>query len=250
MRTDYIEIFQKYMGSGLLMLLFLAALIYLFFEEKRKPVRILLIYLPVLVLLVYFNPLFYKVFYEVAGSEIYFRMLWLLPIVPVLAYTGVSIYDRVSEKAKLPLLALLICVFMVSGRLVYLNPLFSKAENQYHVPDYVVHICDVIEVEGREVMAVFPQEFLLYVRQYSPIVCMPYGRDGIIYQGNPFYNLMESDAIEAEVLAEYAKQARCHYIILSEDKEITGNLLQYDYEVFDRIDGYVIYRDTTIYIGL
>lgn len=250
MRTDYIEIFQKYMGSGLLMILFLAALVYLFFAEKRKRIRILFIYFPVMVLLVYFNPLFYKVFYEVAGSEIYFRMLWLLPIVPVLAYTGVSIYDRVSEKAKIPLLVLLICMFMLCGRLVYLNPLFGKAENQYHVPDYVVHICDAIEVEGREVMAVFPQEFLLYVRQYSPVVCMPYGRDGIIYQGNQFYNLMESDIIETEVLVAYAKQARCHYIILSEDKELTGSLLDYDYEVFDRIDGYVIYRDTTIYIGL
>ena len=72
-------------------------------------------------------------------------------------------------------------VLMISGKLVYSSPLFSRAENTYHIPQVVVDICDAIEVEGREVMAAFPDEFLLYVRQYSPVICMPYGRESLEY---------------------------------------------------------------------
>ncbi|MBQ7934322.1 MAG: hypothetical protein IJ327_06020 [Lachnospiraceae bacterium] len=230
--------------------LFLAAVVYLFFQEKRKPLRLLFVYMPVVMLVLYFNPLFFSVFERIVGAEIYFRILWLLPITWVLAYTAVSLYQKVKEQWKLPLLLLMLLMVPMCGRCVYSSPLFSAAENVYHVPDYVVEICDDIKVEGREVMAVFPREFLLYVRQYSPLVCMPYGRDAIIYQGNPFYKLMESEQIEAGQLAEFAKAAQCHYIILDEDKEVIGNLLDYDYEEFNRISGYVIYRDTTIYIGL
>lgn len=250
MRADYLEIFQKYMGTGLLVVLSLAAVIYLFFQEKNKCRRVLFIYLPVILLVLYFNPLFFAIFERLVGSEIYFRLLWLLPVTWVLAYTGVCLYQRTKEQWKLPVLLGMLLLVSISGRFVYSNPLFSVAENPYHVPDYVVEICDDIKVEGREVMAVFPREFLLYVRQYSPLVCMPYGRDAIIYQGNSFYQLMESEQIEARQLAEYAKGAGCHYIILDEDKEILGSLLDYHYEEFNRISGYVIYRDTTIYIGL
>lgn len=238
------------MGGGLLVVLFLAAVIYLFFREKRKNVRVLFIYLPVILLLLYFNPLFFGLFERIVGSEIYFRLLWLLPITWVLAYTAVSLYQSLKEKWKLPALMGLLLLIPICGRLVYTNPLFSMAENPYHVPDYVVEICDDIKVEGREVMAVFPREFLLYVRQYSPLVCMPYGRDALIYQSNSFYQLMESERIDARELAGYAKAAKCHYIILAEEKELVGSLLDYDYEEFNRISGYVIYRDTTIYIGL
>ena len=42
----------------------------------------------------------------------------------------------------------------------------------------------------------------------------------------------------------------CHYVILSSEKEIQGNLLDYDYTLFDTIGGYNVYLDTTIYIGL
>lgn len=238
------------MGNGLLVILFLMAAMYLFFREKRKYLRVLFIYMPVIMLALYFNPWFFGLFEKMVGSEIYFRLLWLLPITWVLAYTAVLFYQRLKEQWKLPALLVLLLVVPLCGRLVYSSPLFSVAENPYHVPDYVAEICDDIKVEGREVMAVFPREFLLYVRQYSPLVCMPYGRDAMIYYGNSFYELMESEQIEAQQLAEYARAAGCHYIILDEEKELIGSLLDYNYEEFNRISGYVIYRDTTIYIGL
>ncbi len=247
------EIIQKYMGTGLMVIWFLLALIYLFIYEKRKPFRILLIYTPVIVLLFFFNPLFFKLFYSVVGDEIYFRLCWLLPVTVVIAYAIVLICDSLKGKIRWCFAITAMVVMMLSGKLVYSSQLYSKAENIYHVPQAVVDICDAIEIEGREVMAAFPNELLLYVRQYSPVVCMPYGREVLMGRDNDYNELnqvMMSEEIEVEKLATLAKQYMCHYIVIPEDRILLGDMEAYDYQVFGRMHGYTIYKDTTMNFSL
>ncbi len=239
------DIFQKFAGSGFILILFVLAFIYLFIFEKRKPRRIMLVYVPAIVLLIFFNPLFFKFFYSLVGEEIYFRIIWLLPVTIVLGYTVVHIAERLQGKKRLFFCLVSVVLLMISGKLVYSSPLYSVAENQYHVPDEVVEICDAIKVEGREVMAAFPEEFLLYVRQYSADVCMPYGRDSLGYY-DEFNGLMNQDEIDAEKLSVLAKERSCHYVIIHEDKVLNGDMADYDYEVFGKVRGYVIYRDNTM----
>ena len=144
-------------------------------------------------------------------------------------------------------------IIMLSGSFIYQNPFFHKAENTYHIPQIVVEICDSIEVEGREVMAVFPSEMVQYVRQYNPRICMPYGREILIERWN-FYNelylLMEASVISVERLSELCKGYGCHYVILHESKSLDGDMSDYSYDFFDHLGGYDIYVDTTIYRGL
>ena len=241
-----IEIFQKYMGTGLMLIWFLLALVYLFFRERRKHMRILFIYTPAIVLLLFFNPLFYKLFYAAVGDEIYFRLCWLLPVTIVVGYAAVLLYDSLQEPKRTSFILIAVLLLAFSGRLVYSSPLYSKAENSYHVPQAVVDICDAIEIEGREVMAVFPEELLLYVRQYSPVVCMPYGRDVILGNYHELHRTLLAAEIDVETLAAQAKKYACHYVILKEDTPLTGDMTDYDYEVFGKMHGYVIYRDPTM----
>lgn len=244
MWTDVIGIFQKYMGTGLIVIWFLASVLYLFLCEKRKDRRILFVYVPVILLLLYFNPLFAGLFCSLLGSEIYFRICWLLPVIVVIAYTAVCIWERLKGKKQLLFGVAAAALIAVSGKLVYDNPLYSRAENIYHVPDSVVQLCDAIVVPGREVMAVFPRELLLYVRQYSPYVCMPYGREGYGTEDNAFYIAMEREVIDLEELAPFVRDRGCHYVILREEKEILGEPSEYGWELFGGTDGYVIYRNT------
>lgn len=246
MWTDVIKIFQKYMGTGFVMLWFMAALIYLLVNEKDKSKRIILVYVPAVMLALYFNPLFASAFCRVVGSEIYFRICWLMPVIVVIAYAAVCICSRLKGRKQLLFAAAVLALTALSGKLVYSNPLYSRAENMYHVPDSVVHICDAIVVPGREVMAVFPSELLLYVRQYSPLVCMPYGRDGLMGYYNELYDSMERAAIDLEELVPLARQEQCHYIILQEEKGILGDPREFGWELFGQTDGYTIYRDTAV----
>ena len=244
------EIFQKYMGTGLIVVLFLAAVIYLLLNETRKPVRILFVYVPIVILLIYFNPLFFRFFYGVVGEEIYFRICWLLPIAVVIAYAVVSICERLDGYRRICFVLVSVAMVMVSGKLVYSSPLYSVAENRYHVPQKVVDICDAIKIDGREVMAAFPDEFLLYVRQYSPFVCMPYGREAIQGVYNELRSVIMSEEIDVEHLSELAKASACHYVIFPKDRILVGEMEDYEYELFDTMHGYLIYKDTTMNFNL
>ena len=249
MWNDVVVLFREYMGTGLIVVWYLLSLIYLFVKEKRKPFRVLFLYVPVILLLLYFNPLFAQIVYGVAGSEIYYRILWLLPFTVVIAYTCVQIYGELRGFKKGLWAMTAAMLLMVSGKFIYDNPYFHEAENLYHVPGSVVNICDAIEVPGREVMAVFPIELVQYVRQYSPVVCMPYGREIMVERWNNFnelYDAMEAEKADLAWLAPLAKEASCHYIILRKDKEVIGQVEDYDWVYFGETQDYIIYRDIDI----
>jgi len=245
-----IETFQNYSGSGWIISWFVVSLVYLWFRERDKNKRILLIYVPAIILLLFFNPLFYAVFSESTEEAIYFRFFWLLPVTVVIGYAIVKIADRFRGWKKIVCGMMAVLLIVLSGRSVYTNPLFSRAENEYHVPWEVVEICDMIELEGREVMAAFPPEFILYVRQYSAVTCMPYGRTAIMGYYDEFFELMRKEDIIVEKLAELAKQKSCHYVILSEDKNLLGDMEEFDYEIFAQVGEYIVYKDVTMDFNL
>ena len=249
MWNDVINLFREYMGTGLIVIWFLASLLYLFLMEKRKPMRIMFVYVPVILLLLFFNPLFSRLVYGVVGNEIYYRILWLLPIAVVIAYAAIDVWGRLEGVRKRIFIVAAAGLLMLSGSLIYSNPFFKRAENVYHVPQCVVDICDAIEVKGREVKGVFPAELLQYVRQYSPVVCMPYGREILVstwIHHSELYDVMEAEEIDVDRLVPLARQNGCVYIILPEEKPLKGNLEQFDFALFDRMHGYTIYKDSTV----
>ncbi len=246
---EALKLFQEYMGTGLIMIWFLVSLLYLWLTEKRKHIRVMFLYVPLVLLLVFFNPLVAKVVSSMADGEIYYRILWLLPVTPVIAFGTVSFCGKLSGRKKYVGITAAVVIFMVSGGLIYRNPFFQRAENAYHVPQSVVDICDAIEVPGREVMAAFPGELLQYVRQYSNVVCMPYGRDIVVSKWtvqNDLYDVMEREVIDTLELTTRARGENCAYVILSEDKELVGRMEDQQFEEFARMDGYVIYKDSTV----
>ena len=240
------ETFYKYRGSGTILIWYLAAVLFLFFREKRRPVRILFLYVPAAVLLLFFNPLFARLFERFLGQEIYFRMWWMVPMTPTLAYSAVCLCLWGKERG-LRIACAAVVLILISGTLVYRNPLFSRAENIHHVPWEVVEICDRIKVDGREVRAAFPEEFLTYVRQYSSMVCMPYGRDAILYSWiDDLYQELLKKEIDVERVAMLAKERGCHYVIFSEEKILSGRMEDYGYLFFGKVGEYLIYMDTTM----
>lgn len=241
------DTFREYMGTGLITIWFVLAVIYLFLCEKRKEIRVMFVYMPVILLILFFNPLFANLVYSFIGEEIYYRLLWLLPVTPVIAYAVSDIYGKLRGKKRLLFAAAAAVLIMVSGSFIYADVNFRRAENIYHVPDSVVEICDAIEIEGREVTAVFPAELIQYVRQYSGTVCMPYGREQTVERWNIYnslYNIMESKCPDAEELAAEARAQGCIYIVLPEDKKTTGSITDCGFTEYYRTEGYIVYKDS------
>lgn len=242
-----IQFYKNYIGNGFVFYLFLASLLYLVFTEKRKQIRTVLVIAPITIMLLFSFPPF-KVMFDLLGldSETYYRILWLLPMGIIIAYAGVKLFEEYVWVG-----VAVMCVLVIyTGTYVYKNPNITKAENGYHIPQVVINVCDVIlpdeESDKDRVWAVFPSELIHYVRQYSDVICMPYGREALVDRWEfeyPLKGLMEASKIQTEELVESVRNSWCEYVILSVNKKFTEPMENYDFELVETVNGYHIYRD-------
>ena len=244
-----------YSGNGSLTLLFVASLVYLWITEKNKGRKTVLVYTSVAILAIFLMPFLAELVVNTLGEgETYYRMLWALPMGVVIAYAAVKFLCAIKKTwLQAALLCLLAAYIMIGGHLVYKSPQFSKAENVYQVPDAVVNICDAIRVEGREVMAVFPNELIQYVRQYSSFVVMPYGYDILVdrwWLDDELEEEMSKDVSNAETLATMCRERDCPFIVLNQNHLLEGDLENYDYILILQTDGYDVYKDEHAYLGI
>lgn len=283
MWSEIVLMFQNYIGDGLAAGLFLAAFLYLLFTEKDRTKRIILLYTSLVVMVLFFCPLFAAEIFQYLDAETYYRILWLVPMTVVIAYGGVRLttgcltdekvqqreeasacgqpsrHRGVSVRAVLKkglgaAAALCVCAAIVlTGDYVYDNPYFGPAENRFHVPQTVALVCDAIIVEGREVRAVFPNEMLPYVRQYTNNIRMPYGREMEVSRwafGNELYDAMNEEILDGEKLAAAAAGQGCHYIIVHETRQGQEELEKNGYHYVETVAGYCIYLQDGAYLGV
>lgn len=254
---EILQVYREYIGTGMIGALFLAAVFYLGFEEKILERKLMLVIVPVILAGLFACPVFAWLVSRYLDEEIYYRFLWLLPVTAVIAYAGVRLVLRFSGAGRIWALLGICGIIMVCGDYVYDNPYFGRAENPYHVPQTVAEVCDRIVVQGREVRAVFPDEMVQYVRQYTPFVCMPYGREMIVERWRIASEMYEVYAlglpdgiVRAKTLAETARKYEVHYIIWDTGRDMTGDLEAYDFVLADIVNGYAIYRDGLANLGI
>lgn len=239
---------KMYSGNCSLTLLFVASLIYLWIVEKNKGRKAILVYVSVSVLALFLFPLLsYLVVNILNEEEIYYRILWALPMGIVIAYAAVKFLTAIKKKWIQAILLLLLAAYiMVGGHLVYKSPQLSRADNFYQVPEAVINICDAIEIPGREIKAVFPPELVQYVRQYSPYVIMPYGYDSMVERWSLMDEMeveMAREVSDANKLTRLGRENGCHYIIINQNHVLEGTMEEGEYSLYLQIDGYDIYVD-------
>ena len=247
---ESVVIFKNYMGFHqykFLAGLYLLALLYLWFAEKDRHRRAILVYAPTLLLAAFFCPLFRKVFVRVLeDSETYYRLLWLLQMSLVTAYGFIKLMGR---HRKIGLL-IMCAAIAAGGDYVYDSINISKAQNAYHLPQEVIDIVDMIEPEEGRIKVLMPGELLQYVRQYSTDIELPYGREMMIERWDYYdamYEAMEkTEVIDTPYFVERARGYPCAYVILRNDRQVKESLTDYGFEVYGQVGIYVIYKDMTL----
>ena len=247
---ESVVIFKNYMGFHqykFLAGLYLLALLYLWFAEKDRHRRAILVYAPTLLLAAFFCPLFRKVFVRVLeDSETYYRLLWLLQMSLVTAYGFIKLMGR---HRKIGLL-IMCAAIAAGGDYVYDSINISKAQNAYHLPQEVIDIVDMIEPEEGRIKVLMPGELLQYVRQYSTDIELPYGREMMIERCDYYdamYEAMEkTEVIDTPYFVELARGYPCAYVILRNDRQVKESLTDYGFEVYGQVGIYVIYKDMTL----
>lgn len=249
--TEILTIFKEYSGAGYLVLLYLLSLIYLWIQEEDSTVRSILIYGSGVLQLLFFIPLFFYG-YEMLDSGTYYRILWLLPMTVLTAYCGVRLAARFPKVG----LGAVVVLIVLGGNYVYSNQYITKAENLYHIPQEIIDVCDMIlPEEGEErIFAVFPDEFIHYVRQYSGEIQMPYGREMLVeawemtWAGarHPLFLLMNEEVIDARELEEMCTEYGCHYLVLEKIQELEGTLDQDTIQLIGETKNYLVYRNENV----
>ncbi|MCD7750705.1 MAG: hypothetical protein LUI10_03035 [Lachnospiraceae bacterium] len=249
--ADTVSVWQTISGSGALSALYLCAVIFLLLTEKIKSRRLLFVYFPLILTAVLLCPVTYRIFSQLLDEEIYYRFYWMLPMTSTLAYSGVRLYELYRGRCRPLVGAAILALFILCGDYVYDSWQFSAAENEYHIPQAVVDICDQIHREGKEVVAVFPSELMQYVRQYDCTICMPYGRDMLyLNMENELYSLMEeTEEPDAGEICRLASESGCAYIVVSWNKKIKGSLQQNGYVYVGTVDAYALYFNEDMLIG-
>ena len=177
---------RLYWSSCWYPLLFVVGLICTLIWGRKRNSRIFIGYTLFLLLTVY-NPLVVK--YMIPRFKFeneYYRFIWIIPVVPAVAYYGVRLVTMFKKKWLRVLLAIAVSVgFMILG-----NPLdgvvtnFAMTENIYKVPNDLRAVCDVIHQnqENDFPRVAFDNGLNSIVRQYDAGIATVISRNASIYR--------------------------------------------------------------------
>ena len=108
-------------------------------------------------------------------------------------------------------------------------------------------------MEGREIRAAFPDELMVYVRQYTDYVFLPYGRETLFDtfgSYNELHSILNEDTIDTKRAVELLRESDTPYLVISSEKKFTESLSYYEFIYVTSYEGYDIYLDNQAYIGL
>ena len=162
--------FQFFFYLGILLVLLL---------EKRREVRVVLGWLPLLFLLVIYNPLFGQVLSRVIPSKSWAylsRLFTFVPLFYVVAHGAVLLLSRLKDGAKFLCVCLLGAVIALSGESVYHQYWMRPAANAEKAQTDAVEMVDLLRSQGENLCVAAPQEVSVYLRQLDANLLTPYGR--------------------------------------------------------------------------
>ncbi len=241
-----------YNNESFLIPLFLIALLFLWMTEKDRKVRVVLLYFVAALGVVFLCPLYAWIGMKI-DADVYYRVLWSLPMGILVCYSVVKLMARFrSIFAKTLIFLMAVLAIMINGYLVYTKSMHVKSSNAYHVPQIVIDVADALKLENYRPIAVLPAELLPFLRQYTADIFTPYGRNILepawTFQ-NELYDAMEGDrdAYDVDEVARCARNHQCAFVVLSSIKQMNGSMEEEGYFLFRFVQGYFIYMDYNYY---
>lgn len=255
MRTIMEEIFslwKNYWGEGYYQYLLLAAVLYLLLKKrKQESTRQSLLYL-FSVLFLFFCPLTAKIIRICIGDDVFWRVLWLLPLVPVICLAAAEfLTDRRSKLSRAVMTLVLIGLIAVCGKSMFQAGRYVLLQNHQKVPTEVTHICDLIVSEAQkdglsEIQVAADDHLASYIRVYDASILMPYGRramGSIDSYDRLLYEQINSDPADYDKIGKLGIHEACNFLIIPDHGEDpTDALGAYGYREIGRVNTYIIFQ--------
>lgn len=250
-KTDFSDTFA---GAWMFPLL-LAGIVVILFLEKDRRKKLLLGVLPLVMLFFYWCPATGMLFMKLLGENVYWRILWLIPLAVVIPYAVCVLINRWNGILRYVGFAAGVAVIVLCGSFVLGSDEFEPATNVYKLPQYVV---DVAELLPDNIHAMVSNRLMPYLRQYNPSITLEYGRNALSYNGvedadTPnmiLYQEAQKSEIDLSVLGPLAREAGCTFLVFSANRTYIGNWEDYGYREYGSTADFVIYADETYEEGM
>lgn len=247
--TWTITIWKMYWGNGWIQyLLAVSGACVLLFGRKRKMGIRLLCY-TFFLLALFFCPISGRVIMKCVGKIVYWRVLWLLPTVPLIAGGFTELVHKLKKPAlQMALILILVLAVAVSGTGMIKAGNFERVYNHQQVPDEIAVICDRLNTDrnGNDDIRIAADEYTAsYIRVYDPALKMAYGRrgDGAVgKQAKALYKQITSEVPDGKKVAHLADLVHCTYVVMvPPDEKFLGDMETGGYKILDTVGLYYIF---------
>ena len=246
--SEIIENQTGYFGDGWQYPLFAIALVGLLLLWRRRTAAAVTLYTLIVMVIIY-CPLTAKFLMGFMEGDVYWRMFWLLPIIPGLALAMVEFVPLVvsaahrlfkadekksglvSVLAVLLVLAIYGCLLFGGGRFVYQDGNVTWASNPEKLPDEVIDIIEAVNADyeaapmgDKRVAAV--GTIVPFIRQYDGTVYLSYGRSTIQKEdksgkkGQLYEQLTNVTDPDYDLITELLDDTDTTYLIIADNMHV------------------------------
>ena len=243
-----VNVWRMYWGNGWIpYLLALGGACARIFGKKKKNSLSLVLY-SVFLLVLFFCPFSGRVIMKIIGKIVYWRVLWLLPTVPLIAGGFTELVRRSRNRIVQVILVLVLTgVIAASGTGMIKAGNFERVYNRQQVPDQIAMICNRIneDREGKEVRIAADEYTASYIRVYDPSLKMAYGRrgDGAVgKKARVLYKQITSEVPDGKKTSSLADAVHCTYVVMvPPDENFVLDMVAGGYQVLDTVSPYYIF---------
>jgi hypothetical protein len=243
------EAYDKYAAAGVDALLLISSVTILLIKGKKSENNKLAYYIITVLIILFIPPVAFIFAKYFIGDDVYWRVLWTVPSVIIIALIGTKLIEQMGKKPsqRILLLAILL-VIVLGGKGVYRSENFTKSTNLYKLPQEAVDICELVAPNGKTTKIVVPETIVSYIRQYNPNINLLYGRNmGKDYKrGRKYRFLLELNSTNPDIqfIAEYAQEKECEYVVFENISSGVEQMTNYGYEIFGNTENYTVFRLT------
>lgn len=239
---------ESYAGN-LIFPIYLASLVYLAVTDRENRKKI--VGPSVILMLLLFNPVLYDRLYIKTLSYAYWRSLWLIPAVPVIACAVIRLFGHLPARWMKAVAAVdLAVLIVVGGTFVYSGSGRSvvRADNVYKLPQDAVDVSRELLRLSDEPHVVMDEGLFCYTRQYSSRIIQMYGRDAWGYMDSmrddyrAVYDELRRSTPDYGLVAGTMRDNGFTYLVQNKEKEDQASVENAGFRFVSEVDGYHIWE--------
>lgn len=186
---DWMGEFTMYFRNNLLFPILYAVSVIWFLVRGNQSEKLLFVWYPLCLFVTFLNPLLYQVVARyLTGIPVYWRLIWLIPLLITICTAFVQAFFALKKYWKL-LMLIPVALIIVFGRWSFSDQYFYPAENEYKISGKAEDAIETIrshfaDEDAAGTAVVFSNsDYNEYIRQAAPDIALAWARDSYVSEG-------------------------------------------------------------------